>query len=354
MIGALRLAAREARAIARERTIVLALVVQLFVAAFSTFLAVGVVALYEPDTLGAASPVRVGYAGEGDFDDQLGDRASIDLVAVGPREGREAFADGRLDALAVETAGDESRPRRLHLRVPEDEMRTTLVVNELKAALDDYEHQLRLERGERIEGEVLRVEGPERPPVSFTFVYGALLPLLVAAPAFLSGAITADSLGDEINQGTLLALQASPLSPGEIVLGKLLVPVALVPAQVTLWMGLLALNGLPVASPLVVLGAATALGAVLSAVGVGVAALLRREGAIQAGYTLTVLALAGLSLALPQDPANLVARAGVGTLTGASWVTLGVYGVAAAALTAAAAGLVADRLAGGRLRPGVA
>lgn len=352
MSGAGRLALKEARDVMRERTIVLALVVQLFVAAFSAFLAVGLVALYDPSSLDTDSQLEVGYAGPGGFDDQIADNRAFQVVEVGREEGIEAFRAGEIDALAVEQATNDSEPRRVHLRVPQGELRSTLIVNELKSALDTYEHELRQERSDRLAGEVLRVEGPDEPSVSFNFAYGVLLPLLVAAPAFLSGAITADSLSDEINEGTLLLLRSTPLSPAEIVTGKLATPVLLVPAQVALWMGMLWLNGLPTAAPLVVLAAATALGAILCACGVIVGAIAQREGPTQAGYTLVVLALAGLSVLLPQDPANLIARAGVGTVSTASWVTLGVYLAVAGSLLAAAVKLVSDRLAADRLTPG--
>lgn len=354
MKRALALAEKEARDILRERTIVLAVLVQLFVAAFSAFLAVGLLVLYDPGAVGRTPEMQVGYAGPGGFDDAIADAPNLELVRVDPEEGRERFRAGELDALARERYANASGIRTVSLLLPEGEVQTSLLVSELKTALDEYEHELREQRAERLQHPVLSVETGADPQVSFTFAYSVLIPLLVATPVFLAGAITADALSDEINEGTMLVLRASPLTPGEIVVGKLLAPVLLVPAQVALWLGLLWANGIPVANLPAILLASTALGAMMAAFGTLVASLLKREGPTQAAYTLLVLALALLSLLLPQDPANLIARAGVGTLNAASWLTIGIYVTVATLALAAAVHVVGDRLAADRLQPGTA
>jgi ABC-type Na+ efflux pump permease subunit len=338
----------------RERTIVLALVVQLFVAAFSTFLAVGLVALYQPGSVGTSSQMDIAYAGGGGFGDVLEQRDSLNPVAVEPREGLEAFRSGEVDAFALEPEANASQPQRVQLWVPEGEVQSTLLVNELKSALDDYEHELRQERSDRLERDVLRVEGPDDVSVAFDFAYGVLLPLLVAVPVFLSGGITADSLSDEINEGTLTLLRASPLSSAEVAVGKMLTPILLVPAQVALWMGLMWANGLPTAAPGAVFAIALAAGALVCSIGLLVGAMARREGPTQAAYTLVMLAVGGLSLLLPQDPANLIARAGVGALNAQSYLTIAIYVALALLAGATAINIVGDRMAADRLQPGVA
>ncbi len=352
MTGAVSLAKKEARDILRERTIVLAILVQLFVAAFSAFLAVGLLVLYDPGAVGAAPQMQVGYSGPGGFDDVLEDSPSLELVRVDRAEGIEAFQQGRIDAFVDETYSDASGTRVTTLVLPEGEVRTSLLVTELKTALDDYERQLREDRADRLEQDVTYAETDASPTVSFTFAYSILLPLLVATPVFLSGAITADSLSDEINEDTLTLLRSTPLSAGEIVLGKMLTPVLLVPAQIAVWLGLLWFNGIPVANLPILLLFATAMGAILAGCGTLVAVVAQREGPTQAAYTLLVLALALLSVMLPQDPANLVARASVGMLDGTSYAMLGLYVATAAAVLGIAVHIVGDRMRDDRLTPG--
>jgi hypothetical protein len=136
------------------------------------------------------------------------------------------------------------------------------------------------------------------------------------------------------------------------VLGKLAAPVLLVPAQVAAWVLLLSVNGLPVARLDVVLLTATVLGALLAGCGTLVAALAQREGPTQAVYTVLVLGLGLASLLAPQDPANLIARASVGALSAASWVTVGAYAALAAVVLAGAVLVVRSRLRADQLRPG--
>lgn len=348
------LARKEALDILRERTIVLAMMVQLFVAAFSAFLAVGLLVLYNPGAVGTTPNMDVAYTGPGGFDARLDQAPNLDLVRMDPQEAQAAFDAGRVSAIASESYRDEQGTRTVTLVLPQDEIQTSLLVTELKEALESYERELRIDRADRIAQEIVYAPNAAQPNVSFAFAYSVLIPLLVATPVFLAGAITADSLSDEINEGTLLLLRSSPLSAGEIVVGKLITPVLLVPVQVALWLGLLWMNGIPTANVGIVLSAATAMGALLAAFGILVATVAQREGPTQAGYTVVVLALALLSLLLPQDPANLIARASVGMLDQASYATLGVYGGLAIVTLVLVVRLVTRRLQADRLQPGVA
>jgi ABC-type transport system involved in multi-copper enzyme maturation permease subunit len=349
---ALTLARKEMRDIVRERTIVMAVLVQLFVAAFSAFLAVGLLTLYDPGAVGAAPDMRVAYHGEGDFDDVLADSGPIEVVDMEPEEAREAFEAGRVSGVIAEHDLGEDQPRLVTATVPEDEIVTSLLVTELKSALDTYEQQLRDDRSQRLDHPITYADNDADPSVAFTFAYSILIPLLVATPVFLAGAITADALSDEINEGTLPLLQASPLTSTEIVLGKLAAPVLLVPLQVAAWVALLWFNGLPVVRLDVVLLAATLMGALLAGCGTLVAAYAQREGPTQAVYTVLVLGLGLLSLLAPQDPANLIALASVGALGPASWVTIGLYAILATVTVLAGVLVVRHRMRADQLRPG--
>src|SRR5688572_5264806 len=105
MKGMLAVAGKDLRDILRERSILASLVVQLFVAGFSTFLSVGLTGLYDPSSVDAFPGAQVGYAGpsgEG-FDDYLEGAGNIELVPTTAEAGLEAFREGRLAALVEET-----------------------------------------------------------------------------------------------------------------------------------------------------------------------------------------------------------------------------------------------------------
>lgn len=325
MRRALTIAWRETRDIVRERTIVMALLTQLFVAAFSAFLTVGLVALYEPASVRELPELDVAYVGPGGFDVVLDEAGNLEVAQLDLPTALARFQEGSLFAVIEETYADAEGQRTVTLLLPEDELATTLVVNQLKDLLTEYERGLRLERQDRLEQEVLYVDSDADQAVYFDFAYSVLLPLLVATPVFLAGAITADSVAEEISTKSLALLRASPASMNEIVLGKLLVPVLLAPAQVLLWIGFLRLNGLPVANVGLVLLIAFALGLVLAGLSIVLAVQVRREGQVQAAYTVVVLVLALASLMLPRDPFNLIALTAVDLVDASVVATLGVY-----------------------------
>lgn len=337
MSGLLALAGKDLRDILRERTILVSLVVQLFVAGFSTFLSVGLTSLYDPSSVNAFPTARVGYVGDGGFDLYLNDVPNIIIVPVTAEDGHRFFRDGRLEAVVEEQYGDTGGQRTVTLLLPDGTVEGTLLLTQMKSLLQDYQDDLREVRSDRLQQELVFAPQGTGRGGSFGLVYSSILPLLVLTPVFLAGAIAGDSLLQEVQTRAILLLRAAPLGDWTIVLAKLLVPVALAPLQVLLWVGLLALNGLPVAN-LGWLLLLTALFAILLAsLSLGLAAWVRHEGQVQAAYALSVLLLAAASLALPSDPLNLVALMSSGSMPPDAWASLGI--VALVALVASCVGL---------------
>lgn len=328
----LAVAGKDLRDIFRERSILASLTVQLFVAGFSAFLSVGLAGLYDPGAVDAFPQADVGYAGPGGFDRYLREVPNLDVTPVSAEQGLEDFRAGRLTALVEESAPEgPDGQRRVTLLMSEGTLTTTLLLTQMKDLLQDYEHDLRTERQDRLGQDVLRVEAPEGGrAASYGFTYGTLLPLLVLTPVFLSGAIAGDAFVQEVQTKTLLLLRASPLSVTSVLAGKLLVPVALAPIQVALWIGLLRLNGTVVHHLPALLVLVTLLALLLASLGIALAAWVRKEGQVQAAYALVVLVLAVASLLLPHDVLNLITLFGTGTPPPTAWLTTGVLAAAAA------------------------
>ena len=59
---------KEIRSIAKERTIILAIVIQLIIASLSSVILFGLMSFYDPTTIGqnTAVPIKVGVVGDGD------------------------------------------------------------------------------------------------------------------------------------------------------------------------------------------------------------------------------------------------------------------------------------------------
>ncbi|MFB6281379.1 MAG: ABC transporter permease [Haloferacaceae archaeon] len=334
-------ARRELRTLRAEKTIVLALLIQLFIAGFSSFLVVGLVSLYDP---GSVEGYRVDVAVTGDARDDL--LAAADEVegvgAVGYADAdaaRRAFADGRADALLVA----DRRADRVFVTAlaPDGSVRTTVVVVQLRDVLRSFERAERAERAAYLDRTPLAL--PDRTGSSpyYGFTYTVLLPLLLFLPVFISGSIAVDSITEEFDRGTMELLRVAPITPTDIVDGKALAAAGLAPAQAALWVALLRVNGTSVANlpRLLVLVGAVATVVVALAAAVGLLAPDRRVA--QLAYSLGTLVVVGGTTLLPGGPVTLAARLALDSVgPGATALVVGY------ALAAAGAYLALRRLVG--------
>lgn len=323
------IARRELATLRTEKTIVLALAIQLFVAGFSSFLVVGLVSMYDPASAG-------GYAVDAAV---TGDARADLLTAVERQPGvrgseyastsdaRAAFERGEVDVLLEAT----ERRGRVHVVavVPDSSVRATLVVTRAREALRAYERAERKQRAAYLTRRPL--EPPHETPASpyFGFTYTVLVPLLLFLPVFIGGSISVDSLTEERERGTLELLRATPVTLTAIVDGKALAAVALAPAQAALWLALLWVNGTAIANAGPLLLVVTAFATLVVALGVAVSLLAPDRRAAQFLYSVGVLALFGAGALLPSGPANTVALLSIDSATAATYVRVAVFVVLA-------------------------
>lgn len=336
-----RIALREAAALRREKTIVLAILVQVLVAGFSSFLFVGLVGLYAPGggtvavgVAGNATPeLRTAIAaGEGTtaviFDNRTTavaafDRRAVDALLLGPIN-----ASGTVHVTAVAPAGD---------------FRTTLVVVELRDTLARLERQLRIAYTDRLHREPLAMPAPGTGSALYGLGYTVLLPMLVFLPAFIAGSIAVDSIAEELETNTLDLLRVTPLTPAEIIDGKALTTIGSAPLQAIAWLGLLTVNGTTVAHPVTVVVLVTGYATVATALGTAIATFTPRRRDAQLLYSASVLLVVGIATQAPESPVNTIAKLGIGTPTQATWgsvaatvtVALGGYALARWVVTTA-------------------
>jgi len=298
---------RELASLSREKTVVLALVIQLFVAGFSSFLVVGLTSLYSPASVsgGGVGVAVTGDAG-GEFleaaeaADGLNVRQYPDATSA-----ENAFRSGAADAVV------EARNRDGHVSVtvtaPAEGLRKTLVVVRVRSALETLERTEREARASSLEADAVPLPPSVDASPYFGFTYTLLVPMLLLLPAFIVGSVAVDALTEEVERGTLELLRVTPLSLAAIVEGKALALAALGPAQALLWVALLSLNGIPVANlgRVAVLVAALSLAAV--ALGVGTTLLVADRQRAQLLYSFVVLGLLTAATALPEGPTSTAA-----------------------------------------------
>ncbi|MFB6133123.1 MAG: ABC transporter permease [Halanaeroarchaeum sp.] len=324
MDNRLRIARRTIGSLRSEKTILLAIAIQLFVAAFSSFMVVGLVSLSDPGATQGEYQVTLGVSGE----------ASEELLPVvnagDARKAQhfdsraaalEAYAAGRVDGVLHAEYTERGRIL-VEAIAPEEDFRSTLVVVQIKDTLTALERVERMERRARLETPPLPIPQTGQASPYFQFTYAVLLPVLVVLPAFISGSIAADSLAEEIERGTLELLRVAPVTAAEVVDGKALAMVAIAPAQAATWLGLLALQGTTIARPVVLIVLVTAFAIALVALGAGLAITLRERSEAQLLYSLAALLLFGAAMLAPESPPDVVAKLAVGTETTVTLLTV--------------------------------
>jgi ABC-2 type transport system permease protein len=327
-LSSVTIARRELGSLSREKTIVLALLIQLVIAGFSSFLVVGLTSLYDPGAV-EGDAVTVGISGEAQ-DRLLEVAEESDGIATERYDERtaalSAFEDGEVDAVVTGTPVSDDRGTRIQIRAlaPADDLRTTLIVVSLRSYLSDVEAAERTDRSEFLEFVPLDVPPEGEGSSFFGFTYTILLPLLLFLPPFLSGSIAVDSVTEELERGTLELLRVAPISLVEIIDGKAAAMVALAPLQALLWVGLLQFNGFAISNVLALVAFVAAITAITVIVGIALSLVTRKRRQAQLLYSVLVLALFGVTVVAPEHPAATVARLAAGSATTTTFAHVGV------------------------------
>jgi len=326
------IAKREWRGILQERTILLALGVQVVVAGFSGVLATGFEALLDPGATHTNSEPLVAVNGTA-----LPHDLEARLLAANVRLQREPddarawalFRAGQADAVLL-VHGEE--PMNVTLGLPDGDLRAAITLARLKAALQVEEQSLRDARAARLLVVPVRFD-TQASGQAYEFTHALLVPLLVFLPVVLAGALIADALTEEVQRGTWALLLSTPATPAAVVEGKLLAHGSLALLLGAAWLGLLGLNGNPMAPQavlaiLALVGASTLL---MGALGTWLALGARDRNRAHLLYATTFLLLLALTTLLPVTPVNLVARLSAGSADARAYAIVGALSVAALA-----------------------
>jgi ABC-type Na+ efflux pump permease subunit len=329
-------AKKELRGLGAEKTILLAVLLQVFIAVFSSFLMVGLTALYDPAALSRSVTVDygIGYAGnDSSLQARLERSGDFQVYRMDLSTAVQALRERKLSAVlwVPDTAPGAEEPVKLTLYTLQNDLTASVLNVKLKKVLEGYEAELREVRADRLEETPIPVRAPEpRGAEFYEFVYGLLVPLLVLMPAIIAAALIIDLITEEYQQRTLETLLATPITFTEALWGKCAACMVLVPVQAGAWLVLLGLNGIRVAAPVEILLHATAASAVLILLGALVSLHYRERTSAQFVFSTALVIVMLLALAVPENPLNLIARLSVGAAGPGHWLVLA--GVAALTL----------------------
>ena len=210
---------KELNSVLRDRTMVIAIIIQLFIASFSSALLLGLLALYDPDTVMQynGSAVHVGLVSPANDSMQsfLSARGVSTVRSPSLATAESAFYQGTLNAILVVPA-DTGGLAQVQMYLSDSDF-APIIRTVLQTPLKQYENYLRARRGVEI-----RYTGlPGKPATAFEFIYSILLPMLMFFPAFVAGSMAIDALTEEVENNTLQTLLSAPLSLNGIVNAKI-------------------------------------------------------------------------------------------------------------------------------------
>lgn len=320
---------KEFRGLLSERTILLAILLQLFVALFSSFLMVGLTSMYDPSSLSKYSRFRynVAYAGnDSSLNDYLILSRDFRVYSMDLSPAVTALKERKLAAVIYvpDTRPDAEGPVKITLYTLQNDLQGTIVNVKLKDIFLTYEKELRYVRQDRITEEPVPLTLPATSGGGdfYEFVYGLLIPLLVFMPAIIASALVIDLITEEYQHETLETLISTPVTFTEMVWGKVIACELLVPIQAGAWLFLLLINGIAIANVPGIFLQVTAASFIPIVIGALTALHYRERTAAQFIFSTALVVAILFVLALPANPLNLVTRLAVGEAGADQWLIL--------------------------------
>ena len=324
------IAKKEFRGLFNERTILLAVLLQLFIALFSSFLMVGLTSMYDPSSLSKYTRFRynVAYAGnDSQVLEYLTTSKDFRVYKMTLSEGVAALKERKLSAViwVPDTLPDAQEPVKITLYTLQNDLQGAIVDVKLRDIFLQYETDLRAIRADRLHDSPIPLQIPKASGGDFyEFVYGLLIPLLVFMPAIIASALVIDLITEEYQHETLETLISTPVTFAEMVWGKALACELTVPVQAGAWIVLLMINGIAIENAGLILIHVSVTSFILILLGTLTALHYRERTAAQFIYSAALVVVMLLVLALPDNPLNLVTRLAVGTAGLEQWIVLGV------------------------------
>lgn len=304
---------RELRSIRKEKTIIFAMLIQFFIAMFSSVMLMGMMSFYDPTTIGENSPVnlKIGVVGYTDspIASLIDDPRNIHVERYHLIDDAESdFKAGKIDAIMSIPLAEDGIVE-MDLFLPESDTESTIILMALNESLKDAEEYLREQNG--IEMNYTDVEGKSH--TSYEFLYSIIIPLLMFFPALIAGSIVIDTVSEELEHKTLDTLWAAPVSLNTIFSSKVFAAIATALIQCVLWIILLRLNTFHVENFVNVLCLSVIIAAIISFGAAIIGLYFKDRERAQFVYSISLLLATGVSYLFDPSPFNLVTRLATGS-----------------------------------------
>ena len=298
---------KELRSVTKEKTIILAIIVQFLIASLSSVILEGVMTFYDPNSViwNANVTIRVGFVGNTDAPllEYLRDRKILARPFSELATAEAAFHAGQIDAVLSVPEG-QSGPVNMELFLPKMEIKRTLILVMLDEPLKRYEDYLR-----EANGVLVNYKNFDSKSFStYEFLYTALIPILMLFPALVAGSIVIDSISEEFENKTFDTLISAPVSAGQVFAAKVSAAAITAVIQSLMWAGLLKLNGIIIERLALVLVLAMSYTVTISFGAAIIALFFKDRQRAQFIYSMILIATGAASYFLNPSPFELLTK----------------------------------------------
>ncbi len=304
---------RELLSISREKTIILAIMVQLLIASLSSVILQGIMAFYDPTSIGWGTSVsiRAGFVGEADSPllTYLNNKGIIAKPFSELTSAEVAFRNHQIDTILF-VPEDQSNVVNMKLILPRTEAKKMVILVMLDEPLKEYEDYLRQSNGIEVNYKDFGGEAYS----GYEFLYSVLIPILMLFPALVAGSIVIDVISEEFENKTLDTLISAPVSGGQVLISKMSAAIIAAVIQLLMSAGLLIWNGIVVEKLILVLLLAVSFAVTISLGAAIIALLFKDRQRAQFVYSMTLITAGAACYFLNPSPFELLAKLSSGSL----------------------------------------
>ncbi|AIY89214.1 ABC transporter permease [Geoglobus acetivorans] len=304
---------KDLRLIVRERTIMSAIAILIFIASFTSVITFGLLVLYKPDSVATGS-VRIGVAGNCPVLKSFADERYPEL-----EDALNDFYAGKIDAVLYLPEENYTSANFVTVFLPKNEITGILAGTQVKEILQKYQKAMRERRG--IPGDdgfrVYSLDGGkaelrEGSSMTFRFIYAILIPLLLITTAIIAGGLVIDLISEEYETRTLDVILSTPMSITDFISAKVFSALIVSAVLSAVWVFLLHVNT-GIFRPVLLLILSVSFSMIFASIGAIISSGLKDRERSQLVFSILSVSIVTVSFTHPSMISGVSARISAGS-----------------------------------------
>lgn len=306
----------------REKTIVFAIFLQLFIILTSSIIITNANALFNPEQV-IQEPIHIGITGDSYLRQKVATyfETSKLIASVYPEEEvtLSKFEEGVIDAVIIVNRSKDYYPIYLSVIIPKGDIKSSVITSEVKEALQVFENELRddnLAEISAIRLDKLKIKNKSNSITTQVFeaLYSILIPFLLLLPGVLLGGLIIDILVEEMETKTLNLLMIITTFR-KYLFEIILAVMGLSMLQVLTWELLLSLKGIVINNLPYITGLILFLNFVMFIACVLLSILIKEKTRAHLVYSFLVILLFATAPLFRMNPIRVISRLAIGLET---------------------------------------